>query len=224
MTAPARKALQKSLERDGLVVPLTINRRTGHLVAGHQRLDMIDALEKGTDYFLDVAVVDVDDKREKELNIRLNNEQLLGSFDNDALKKLVAELEFSPHTGFDENDLKVMFGADFVSKNAAETIGQMVTDAAAHLGNLGSANTAKPKDKTPEERVAAVNARVAASRDVSNAGDNEFYSLVVFKDNDERSEFLQMIGEPEDSPYVNGTRVIARLSEMFEEQKTSETK
>jgi ParB-like chromosome segregation protein Spo0J len=74
----ARKRLKNMLAKHGLVSSLTWNKRTGNLVAGHQRLSILDELEKGQDYALNVDVVDVDETEEKKLNIQLNNPSMQG--------------------------------------------------------------------------------------------------------------------------------------------------
>src|SRR4051812_18566168 len=61
----ARKKLKAIVKRDGLIQTLTWNKRTGNLVGGHQRISLIDELEGTDDYFLDVAAIDVDLKKEK---------------------------------------------------------------------------------------------------------------------------------------------------------------
>ena len=73
----ARKQLRKSLTKFGLVEPLVWNEQSGILVSGHQRLSLLDESEKfvagdpTTDYKIGVAVVDLNLKRERELNIWL---------------------------------------------------------------------------------------------------------------------------------------------------------
>ena len=79
----AQKLLSENLSREGLVMPLVVNLTTGNLVAGHQRLKDIDAKEgypkKTADYEMDYAVIQVTEKREKELNLFLNNSASQGS-------------------------------------------------------------------------------------------------------------------------------------------------
>lgn len=91
--ASSRKRLRDSIKRDGLVETLVWNRQTGTLVSGHQRLSVLDELEGGQDYEIEVAVIDVSPTRERELNVRLNNEQLTGSFDLEKLQEMVAGVE-----------------------------------------------------------------------------------------------------------------------------------
>lgn len=109
--APSRKRLKDSIKRDGLVETLVWNRRTGNLVSGHQRLSVLDELEGHQDYDLEVAVIDVDDVRERELNVRLNNPQVAGSYDLEALQSLVEGIEGInlDALGFAQGDLRELF-------------------------------------------------------------------------------------------------------------------
>lgn len=73
----ALKGLQKSIEKFGLVEPIVINKRTGNMVAGHQRLKV---LRKKKIQKCHVAVIDIDLAEEKALNISLNNPHITGEF------------------------------------------------------------------------------------------------------------------------------------------------
>jgi hypothetical protein len=65
LSEAAKRKLRTGLKKHGLVAPLTFNKRTGNMVGGHQRLDQLDALAGTANYELDVAVIDVDEVREK---------------------------------------------------------------------------------------------------------------------------------------------------------------
>lgn len=73
----AMKGLETSVGRWGLVQPVVWNRRSGHVVGGHQRLKV---LEKQGATETQVVVVDLDDVDEKALNIALNNPLISGEF------------------------------------------------------------------------------------------------------------------------------------------------
>lgn len=111
------RKLRATIERMGLVDAPVWNRRTGNLVGGHQRVAAIDSLEKTQDYELDVQVIDVTPKRERELNIALNNPALAGEYDIDLLGPMLKDGEFgikAEDVGFDAYDLETLFeGTDF---------------------------------------------------------------------------------------------------------------
>jgi len=73
-------ALAKSIGKFGLVEPIVVNRRTMHVVGGHQRLTV---LQRENIKEAPVIFVDLDDAHEKALNVALNSPELQGEFTND---------------------------------------------------------------------------------------------------------------------------------------------
>ncbi|MCL1995554.1 MAG: ParB N-terminal domain-containing protein [Defluviitaleaceae bacterium] len=125
-----RKLLKKSLKEDGLVETLVWNKRTGNLLSGHQRLSILDELERGKEYALDVAVVDIDEKQEIALNIKLNNQAQQGHYDIEAILDLSQsyDLDLMGDFHFTEYDLQTFEGfgdvyqePESVTKTAEET-------------------------------------------------------------------------------------------------------
>lgn len=101
--------LKSSLERFGLVEPLVVNRRTGVLVGGHQRLTVMRDLGMTE---VPVVEVDVDDAQERQLNVALN--RLKGRWDNQRLSELLLDLSAADAgaaegileaTGFTQGDI-----------------------------------------------------------------------------------------------------------------------
>ena len=96
--------LKSSLLEFGYVEPVILNARTGYVVGGHQRLKVLREL--GEDE-IDCVIVDLDDAKEKALNIALN--KISGSWDEDKLNVLLNDLKNSEIditlTGFDFEDV-----------------------------------------------------------------------------------------------------------------------
>ncbi len=74
--------LGESVKRFGLVQPVIWNRRSGHVVGGHQRVKAL--LAQGVAE-TDVVVVDLPEAEEKALNLALNSPSISGAFTADAL-------------------------------------------------------------------------------------------------------------------------------------------
>ncbi len=85
---PEYQKLQKSIDEFDIVEPLIWNKRSGNLVGGHQRLKILIA--RG-DTEVEVSVVDLDDAKERALNLALN--KISGEWDNPKLKDLLEELD-----------------------------------------------------------------------------------------------------------------------------------
>lgn len=92
------KALKKSIKENGILEELIINQRTGNtVVSGHQRLKA--AKELGLTE-VPVKVIDVDEQKEKVLNLGLN--KIGGAFDNPKLEELMKALIVIPDLDFEE--------------------------------------------------------------------------------------------------------------------------
>src|SRR5213594_1155776 len=81
-------ALRRSLRFFGTVEPIVVNRRSGRIVGGHQR---VLAAEAEGIAELPVVYVDLDDPSEKQLNLALN--RIHGEWDEKMLEELLAELK-----------------------------------------------------------------------------------------------------------------------------------
>jgi site-specific DNA-methyltransferase (adenine-specific) len=111
--AAALQALTEELRAYGLVEPLVANRRAdGRLVVvgGHQRLKAAQALAWAS---VPVRVLEVDEVREKALNVALNNPALQGEWDQDRLAGLLKDLPSidANLAGFSESALVRILGA-----------------------------------------------------------------------------------------------------------------
>lgn len=102
-------ALKASIDEFGLVVPLIVNERTGTLVSGHQRLNVI--LAEGVKE-TEVVIVDMEPEKEKALCIALN--KISGQWDYGALADILEELRDSPvdilATGFSDDEIADLLG------------------------------------------------------------------------------------------------------------------
>lgn len=117
----SRKTLKRGIKKFGLVGGIVVNKRTGlTVVSGHQRLSVMDELQKypENDYRLRVDVIDVDEKQEKELNILMNNPNAQGSWDYDALARIVPDIDYKD-AGLTDADLN-MIGCDFLLQTEEE--------------------------------------------------------------------------------------------------------
>ncbi|MBL8849580.1 MAG: ParB N-terminal domain-containing protein [Planctomycetaceae bacterium] len=100
--------LERSLSEFDLVQPPVWNARTGHIVGGHQRVEI---LRRRGVREVDCVVLDLPLEREQALNIALNNPRVGGDWDPDRLIDLLEELHALPDfdvtlTGFDDQSLR----------------------------------------------------------------------------------------------------------------------
>ena len=100
--------LKRSLEQFGYVEPVIWNKTTGRVVGGHQRLKVL--IDMGIKE-VDCVVVELDEAKEKALNIALN--KISGEWDKDKLMLVISDLQAADFdvslTGFDAVDLDTLF-------------------------------------------------------------------------------------------------------------------
>lgn len=192
----ARKRLKKGMKKFGLVQPLVWNKRTGVLVSGHQRLSVMDEMQKypKKDYELEVSAVDLDRKEEMELNVQLNNTSMMGDFDvlklND-MKELGADIE---NMGFSESDLDLLFG------DAAE-LDEITEDS----------EEAKEAKETLSE-IKADREKMNAKKETENSA--SYYFIVVCESEAQRTEYYQLMGVPLPEEFVSANH-LRRLAQAL---------
>lgn len=100
--------LKRSIEQFGYVEPVIWNKTTGRVVGGHQRLKVL--IEMGITE-VECVVVEMDEEKEKALNIALN--KISGEWDTDKLALLIADLQGEDFdvslTGFEPAEIDDLF-------------------------------------------------------------------------------------------------------------------
>lgn len=175
ITPRARQKLKEKILKIGLVAPITWNKRTRHIVGGHQRVNVLDSIMGTKNYRIRVAAVDMDEKAEKETNVFLNNETAAGEFDWDKLESLFKNDKISvTEAGFDLNEYSVLFGDDDLVADADE-----LEELAERLKSVAS----------------EIDKSVEAVADENNEG---FYLVVVFPSPDECTAFADVFDISDD--------------------------
>lgn len=110
ITDEARKALKKNIKENGIIGGMVWNKQTGNLVSGHQKLSIADEINKyqdGNDYEIKVEVIDVDLKKEKELNVFFNSKAVQGQMDYKKLAQIFPDIDASL-AGLDDVDISMI--------------------------------------------------------------------------------------------------------------------
>jgi hypothetical protein len=193
ITDDARERLRKTIKKIGMVQPPVWNRQTGRLVGGHQRLEVLDILHKTDDYELDVAAVDVDDKREVEINLALNNESIMGDFDLDLMADLKDRFELEAGdfkaVGFTDADLDLMFDGD---------LSAMFED---------DKEVKKSKKKIEEIK----EKKKQANKEFAEKLSDEYFFVVVCDCREQKEALLKRLRVPEFETYISSAKVFGAL-------------
>lgn len=189
----ARKKLKNKIksEKVGLVETLVWNKRTGNLVSGHQRISILDELEGKKEYSLTIAVIDVDENTEKEINAFVNNPGAQGNYDSGLLEKMLMDSSVSfENMGFDKLDIDLMFDGNLTLPGTE---------------NLFDDN--KEKAKPDIEKINKMkDDRKKYKEKANEKNDSEFYTIIVFQNRKESESFLKGLGLPITARYVDGHR------------------
>lgn len=218
----ALKKLRKwfRTEGKGQLTPITVNRNTMTVVSGHQRLTVLDQLNKypEKDYELTVAMTELDEKTEVEANVFMNNKSAMGDFDYDMLGQLhdmFPDISFTDDFGFDPAEVSLMFDTDDLS----------VANVGAEMG--GEDKVAVPMGDTPESQEILEQAKKFTDEDFRTArkkelqkvaeGSNTQGSVYLEKDdytftvvcisNDEKHRLMKLFHERESEKFIKSNKL-----------------
>ena len=110
ITDKARTKLKSNLKKHGLLQPIVVNKQTFNIVSGHQRLSILDEIEK-QGYSLQVAMVDLSEEDEIKANVFMNNQSAMGEWDFAKLSdmgNIIEGIDFEKDFGFEKEDLQIM--------------------------------------------------------------------------------------------------------------------
>jgi len=104
---PEYENLRRAIDEFGYVEPIVWNKRTGNIVGGHQRFKVLRDLGYAE---VECVVLDIDEMREKALNVALN--KISGAWDETKLAELLGDLDASDFdvtlTGFDMDEIATL--------------------------------------------------------------------------------------------------------------------
>lgn len=151
--------------------------------------------DPGDDYDITVAVVDVDEHAEKKLNLALNNRNIQGDWDEEALADILrecSEVDYSD-IGVTDADLEVLLGT--VEGSDYRELLTEGEERKAVKGSLAEikASEARMREKTADENVV------------------DFYTVIVFESFQERDEFCEALGLHPGDKYIRGADLMRLL-------------
>jgi len=181
-----RSKLKNNIKTIGLMSPITFNVRTGNIVSGHKRIEVLDTLEKNQDYKLKVAKVDLDEKTEKEQNIFMNNPEAQGEFDFQKLDEMLREdkVDFGS-AGFELSTIYDIFGTDPLLQQPEQL------------------------EILSEDLRKTQNIYEGAKKQLNERDDWQFFLVTVFKSTEQKLAFIENlkqkgIASTQDGKYING--------------------
>lgn len=211
-----KRQLKRSIKKLGVVGGLVLNKRTMTIVSGHQKIKILDELQKydpkthANDYKLRFEVIDVDLKTEKEANILFNNPNAQGTWDRDKLADMVAKKEIDyKEAGLTEADLSLM-GMDLDFKTEEEG---KLADSLAELTKEADEENAAEREQRQMQRQAERAAKVQHMKEVKAevkaasekaAGKMDAYVMLSFDSMENKNAFMQRFGYSVDDKFIKG--------------------
>ena len=175
------------------MTPLLVNGSDMTLISGHQRIGVMDELEKypDNDYELNVSVVYLSKEDEMALNVQMNNTSMMGEFDVAGLTNMIDLGANVSDFGFSESDIDIMFGdnpdiVDFLSDS-------------------------EEVEKSKEEIQKVRDHRQEMTKEQKEQNSASYYFIVVCASSGEKKELMNKMGVPEYEEFVD-SKYLDRLN------------
>ena len=231
----ARKALKKNIKENGIIGGMVWNEQTGNLVSGHQKLNIADEVNKyeaeKNDYEIKVEVINVDLKKEKELNIFFNSKAVQGEMDYKKLAQIFPDID-ADLAGLDEVDLsmieielpdvpEVEIPSFEPQKEKAEkaklekSVTEELNNTVYHNSDgIHDLEKKESEEMSAEEKKALVKAiKEKVKEGATIQGDP--YFTVSFDSYDAKVEFLEFLGFNPDDKFIKGEELQEKTAEAY---------
>lgn len=185
----------------GQLAPIVVNKMSMTVVSGHQRLRVLDELNRGKPYQLTVSMVNLDEKTEIAANVFMNNASAMGEFDYGMLEDLhlaFPDISFVEDFGFDESDISVMFDS-----SCSEGSPELQEDTARFNE---TSEQEKEMFRAMKKDMRAKNAE-ANNEGTYNYTKNDFSFVVLCNSNAEKKELMKKMRCREDEVFIKATKL-----------------
>lgn len=208
-----KRMLKRSMKQFGVVGGIIVNSQTGNtIVGGHQKVAILDEMYKypDNDYSLRVEMISVDRETEKTLNIALNNGNISGQWDFDALARIVPDIDWKD-AGLTDADLN-MIGVDFLLQTEEESsIADSLKDMMAEVTEQNEAEKAQRQIERAEKVAHMKEVKQQVKENAQKqAEDMDAYVMLSFDTYEAKAAFCERFGYEPNMKFIKG--------EVFDEQ------
>lgn len=212
-----KRMLKRSIKQFGVVGGIIVNSQTGNtIVGGHQKVSILDEMYKypDNDYSLRVEMISVDRKTEKTLNVALNNGNISGTWDFDALAQIIPDIDWKA-AGLTDADLN-MIGVDYLLQTEEESsVADALEDLMAPVTEQREAKKAERQAEKQLERAEKVAHMKEVKQQVKEAAQKQAegmdaYVMLSFDTYEAKAAFCMRFGYDADMKFIKG--------EVFSEQ------
>lgn len=202
-----KRMLKRSMKQFGVVGGIIVNSQTGNtIVGGHQKVAILDEMYKypDNDYSLRVEMISVDRKTEKTLNIALNNGNISGQWDFDALARIVPDIDWKD-AGLTDADLN-MIGVDYLLQTEEESsIADALSDMMAPVTEQKEADKAAKQLERAEKVAHMKEVKQQVKENAQKQAENmDAYVMLSFDTFEAKAAFMARFGYDPDMKFVKG--------------------
>ncbi len=208
----ARKRLKRNLKDKGLLGGIVWNENTGNLVSGHQKISIIDEVEKykpethENDYQIRVEVVNLSTKEEKEQNIFMNSPSAQGEYDNDLLADLLKEIDYEV-AGLTDEDINIL-----ITDVPFFEIPEFNSDVANDFKELEQKTEEEKEIEREAKKQAVKEAKEKVRQGLEQEVEGDPWVTLSFQSWDNKVAFMEMIGQHIDLKMVKGEPIFDMLN------------
>lgn len=205
-TSDAIKKQLKNLQNIGYLGGIVWDETTGNIVSGHKRVMAFDLHYKydgttNTDYSINVGVVKMDEKTEKEQNIYMDARSTNTEQDLDLIYSILPEIDYK-NAGLTNEDIQFI-GADFnMDKIGIDYISN----------DFEELNASVKDQKEQQKQVVKDIKRKIAHKASEKAKNITSYVVINFDNFQNKSAFMQRFEFDKNEQFINGEL----FSEMIE--------
>ena len=215
-----KRMLKRSMKQFGVVGGIIVNSQTGNtIVGGHQKVAILDEMYKypDNDYSLRVEMISVDRKTEKTLNIALNNGNISGSWDYDALARLVPDIDYKD-AGLTDADLN-MIGCDFLLQTEEENslagaLEEMMQPVTEQKEAEKAARQLERAEKVAHMKDVKQQVKEAAQK---QAQDMDAYVMLSFDTFEAKAAFCERFGYDPYQKFIKGEQFDSICERIYDE-------
>ena len=215
-----KRMLKRSMKQFGVVGGIIVNSQTGNtIVGGHQKVAILDEMYKypDNDYSLRVEMISVDRKTEKTLNIALNNGNISGSWDYDALARLVPDIDYKD-AGLTDADLN-MIGCDFLLQTEEENslagaLEEMMQPVTEQKESEKAARQLERAEKVAHMKDVKQQVKDAAQK---QAQDMDAYLMLSFDTFEAKAAFCERFGYDPYMKFIKGEQFDSICERIYDE-------
>lgn len=206
-----KRMLKRSIKQFGVVGGIIVNSQTGNtIVGGHQKVSILDEMYKypDNDYSLRVEMISVDRKTEKTLNVALNNGNISGTWDFDALAQIIPDIDWKA-AGLTDADLN-MIGVDYLLQTEEESsVADALEDLMAPVTEQREAEKAERQAEKQLERAEKVAHMKEVKQQVKEAAQKQAesmdaYVMLSFDTYEAKAAFCTRFGYDADMKFIKG--------------------